>query len=92
MTDRELPRTCRVHICGFGECFTCTGISPFQNPHPLRRRPAAEVVQASADVKFAGDLARAVSAERERAAILPPEPDLAREMNDWRDWEGSGGA
>jgi hypothetical protein len=32
-----LPRHCRVHICGYGSCYTCSKISPFQNPDPLVR-------------------------------------------------------
>lgn len=30
----DLPRFCKVHVCGRGFCFTCSKISPFQNPHP----------------------------------------------------------
>jgi len=28
-----LPRRCLVHVCGRGSCYTCSRISPFQNPH-----------------------------------------------------------
>lgn len=30
----SLPRSCTVHVCGLGFCYTCSRISPFQNPHP----------------------------------------------------------
>lgn len=53
---------------------------------------AGGVVQTEADAQFAGDLASAVSAERERAAIPAPEPGLTRDMNGMRDWGASGGA
>jgi hypothetical protein len=53
---------------------------------------AGEVVQTEADLEFAGDLANAVSAAREREAIPAPEPDTARDMNDMRDWGANGGS
>jgi len=43
-----------------------------------------EAVQTAEDAQFAEDLARAVGEERARTAARSPEPDLARDMNDWR--------
>jgi len=58
---------------------------------------AGEVVPTETEAKFAGDLARAVRAERDREAVPGPEPGLTRETNDLRDWAhlrqpGSAGA
>jgi len=47
---------------------------------------AGEVVETETEAKFAGDLARAVRAERDREAIPGPEPGLTCEMNGLRDW------
>jgi hypothetical protein len=49
-------------------------------------------LETNQDAQFAEDLANAVSAERERAAIPAPAPDLTRDMNDMRDWGANGGS
>jgi hypothetical protein len=38
LTGPALPRRCRVHVCGWGFCYTCSLISPFQNPHVYATR------------------------------------------------------
>lgn len=69
----------KVYLATAGE------YSSFRVLHAFASEEDAETYKlAEADAQFAGDLANAVSAERERAAIPAPEPGLTRDMNDLR--------
>lgn len=43
VAKRQLPRSCKVHICSRGFCYTCSLISPFQNPHHYATRSRNQV-------------------------------------------------